>query len=123
MFVIDTHRLIPPAPRSATFHAIRPGTGTELVFPNRPGKHLRYRNWRRDQWDKAAKCAGIVALPHDLRGTCASLLIDAGASVKDVQKHLGHKDEITTLRLYARVRPGRSADLASRLDALLAEAA
>jgi hypothetical protein len=29
---------------------------------------------------------------------------------------------LTTLRLYARVRPGRSADIADRLDALIAEA-
>lgn len=94
---------------------------SDLVFPNRHGKHLRYSNWRRDSWDKAVTASGIVALPHDLRGTCASLLIDAGASVKDVQKHLGHKDEITTLRLYTRVRPGRSKDLARRLEALLAE--
>ncbi|MFI7598298.1 tyrosine-type recombinase/integrase [Actinoplanes sp. NPDC049681] len=96
---------------------------SELVFPNRLGRHLRYSNWRRDCWDKAADASGIVALPHDLRGTCASLLIDAGASVKDVQKHLGHKDEITTLRLYTRVRPGRSKDLVKRLETLLAEAA
>ncbi|MFF5291925.1 tyrosine-type recombinase/integrase [Paractinoplanes globisporus] len=94
-----------------------------LVFPNRLGEHLRYRNWRRDQWDKAVRRSGVEALPHDLRGTCASLLIDAGASVKDVQIHLGHEDELTTLRLYVRVRPGRSADLVTRLNKLMAEAA
>ncbi|MEU4238631.1 site-specific integrase [Actinoplanes sp. NPDC026619] len=94
-----------------------------LVFPNRLARHLRYRNWRRDSWDKAVVRSGITALPHDLRGTCASLLIDAGASVKDVQEHLGHEDELTTLRLYVRVRPGRSADLVKRLNKLVAEAA
>lgn len=94
-----------------------------LVFPNRRGEHLRYRNWRRDQWDPAVLKSGVVALPHDLRATCASLLIDAGASAKDVQAHLGHRDITTTLSLYARVRPGRSEDLAARLDALIAEAA
>jgi integrase len=96
---------------------------SDIVFPNRLHRHLRYGNWRRDCWDKAVASSGIDALPHDLRGTCASLLIDAGASVKDVQKHLGHKDEITTLRLYTRVRPGRSKDLVKRLELLLAEAA
>ena len=69
------------------------------------------------------KRSGVVALPHDLRATCASLLIDAGASVKDVQAHLGHQDELTTLRIYARVRPHRSADIAAKLDALVAETA
>jgi integrase len=92
-----------------------------LVFPNRNGGYRRYRNWRRDVWDKACAASGVIALPHDLRATCASLLIDAGASPKDVQKHLGHEDITTTLRLYARVRPGRNVDIAARLDALIAE--
>ena len=85
-----------------------------------PGE--RYRNWRRDVWDKACDRSGVTALPHDLRATAASLLIDAGASPKDVQAHLGHEDITTTMNIYARVRPGRSADIASRLDALIAEA-
>jgi integrase len=93
-----------------------------LVFPNNRGGYKRYRNFRRDAWDPACKASGVVALPHDLRATCASLLIDAGASVKDVSQHLGHADIQTTLAIYARVRPGRSADIASRLDALIAEA-
>ena len=96
--------------------------GDGLVFPNRAGGYLRYGNWRRDSWNPAVERSGVKARPHDLRATCASLLIDAGASVKDVQRHLGHQDELTTLRLYARVRPERSEDLANRLDALIAEA-
>ena len=47
----------------------------------------------------------VSVTPHDLRATCASLLVDAGASVKDVQAHLGHKDITTTLNLYARIGP------------------
>jgi integrase len=93
-----------------------------LVFPNRDGGYRRYRNWRRDVWDKACERSGVGAVPHDLRATCASLLIDAGASPKDVQAHLGHEAVETTMRLYARVRPGRSADIAARLGALIAEA-
>lgn len=96
--------------------------GTGLVFPNKFGGHMRYRNWRRDAWDKAIEKAGVEALPHDLRATFASLLIDAGASPIDVKEAMGHEDITTTLNLYARVRPGRSQDLAKRLDALIAEA-
>ncbi len=108
-----------------------PAEPTALVFGNRSGGHRRYRVLRRDSWDPAVRAVNVqrrqsahsalVVTPHDLRGTCASLLIDAGASVKDVQAHLGHKDITTTLNLYARVRPGRSADLASRMDRLIAE--
>jgi len=92
-----------------------------LIFGNRKGGYRRYRNWRRDSFDPAVEKAGLTLTPHDLRGTAASLLIDAGASVKDVQLLLGHQDETTTIRLYARVRPGRSADLASKMNALMAE--
>ena len=92
-----------------------------LIFPGGGGTHRRYRNFRRDAWDPAAHRASLNITPHDLRATCASLLVDAGASIKDVQAHLGHADITTTLSLYARVRPGRSADLAKRLDALIGE--
>lgn len=104
---------------------------TALLFGNRLGGHRRYRVFRRDSWDPAVRAvdarreqsgrAALPVTPHDLRATCASLLVDAGASVKDVQAHLGHKDITTTLNLYARVRPGRSADLAARMDQLIAE--
>jgi integrase len=43
---------------------------------------------------------GIEALPHDLRATCASLLIDAGASPKDVQNHLGHSSIAVTINVF-----------------------
>lgn len=92
-----------------------------LLFPNRSGGPRRYQAFRRDAWDPAARRAGVRATPHDLRLTCASLLVDAGASVKGVQAHLGHADVTTTLGLYARVRPGRADDLADRLDRLIAE--
>jgi integrase len=94
-----------------------------LVFPSRGGGYRRYSNWRRDVWNPACETSGVSARPHDLRATCASLLIDAGASPKDVQAHLGHESVETTMRWYARVRPGRSEDLATRLNALLAEEA
>jgi integrase len=104
---------------------------TALLFGNRSGRHRRYRVFRRDSWDPAVRAVDAMrsqsgrdplpVTPHDLRATCASLLIDAGASVKEVQAHLGHKDITTTLNLYARVRPGRSVDLAARMDQLIAE--
>ena len=94
-----------------------------LVFPSRGGGYRRYSNWRRDVWNPARETSGVSARPHDLRATCASLLIDVGASPKDVQAHFGYESVETTMRWYARVRPGRSEDLATRLNALLAEEA
>ncbi len=38
--------------------------------------------------------------PHDLRHTCATLLLANGASVKETQTIMGHADASTTLRFY-----------------------
>ena len=38
-----------------------------------------------------------------------------------VQNHLGHSSLATTMEIYTRARPGRSADLAAKMDALMAE--
>ncbi len=56
--------------------------------------------------------------PHVLRQSAATLLIDAGASVKDVQQHLGHSDAAVTLNICSAVMEGRSEDLAERLEAI-----
>jgi integrase len=98
-----------------------PAEADALIFGNRKGGYRRYRNFMRDSWIPAVESLNIDVRPHDLRATCASLLIDAGASVKDVQNHLGHADPVTTMAIYARIRPGKSEDLASRMDALIAE--
>jgi integrase len=42
---------------------------------------------------------------HDLRHTCASLAISAGANVKVVQKLLGHKTAVLTLDRYGHLFP------------------
>lgn len=40
--------------------------------------------------------------PHDLRHTCASLLLSSGADIKSVQEILGHADARTTLNYYVK---------------------
>lgn len=51
------------------------------------------------------KRCGVVVTPHQLRHSCATLLLNAGASVLTVQATLGHRYLDTTLgyaRLYER---------------------
>jgi integrase len=50
----------------------------------------------------AVQRAGVQPItPHDLRHTCASLAVSAGANVLAVARMLGHKDPSVTLRVYA----------------------
>jgi integrase len=75
-------------------------------------------------WDPAVAAAGLTGLtPYDLRHTAASLAIASGASVKHVQRMLGHKDAAMTLNVYASLFEDDLDDVSNRLDAALLEAA
>ncbi len=54
---------------------------------------------------------------HDLRHTCASLLVAAGAHPKLIQARLGHASITTTLDRYGHLFPSVEAALADTLDA------
>ncbi|EJF8931772.1 tyrosine-type recombinase/integrase, partial [Enterococcus faecalis] len=41
--------------------------------------------------------------PHSFRHTHASLLFESGATIKDVQKRLGHTNVNTTMDIYTHV--------------------
>lgn len=54
---------------------------------------------------------------HDLRHTCAALLVGAGAHPKAIQERLGHKSITMTLDRYGHLLPGLGDALADALDA------
>lgn len=89
-----------------------------LLFTAPEGGPLQYSNFMDRIWRPAIINAKLDATPHLLRHTCASLLLDAGASVRDLQAHLGHADPQITLKTYSALIEGRSADLARHLDQL-----
>jgi integrase len=96
-----------------------------LVFRGPDGGPLRHANF----YQRHFKPAVATALPpekhglrfHDLRHTCASLLIAAGAHPKAIQEHLGHKDIQTTFNVYGHLLPSAQEALAKALDAAFDE--
>ncbi|HET6506028.1 MAG TPA: site-specific integrase [Baekduia sp.] len=96
-----------------------------MVFHTVTGKAVRHTAFMRSVWPTAR-----MALPvekrklrfHDLRHTCATLLIAAGAHAKLVQERLGHANITTTLNLYGHVLPSTEAALVDALDDVYASA-
>jgi integrase len=90
-----------------------------LVFPAPEGGYLHLENFRRRVWLAAVQQAGLAPLRvHDLRHTCASLAIAAGADVKILQRMLGHASAALTLDRYGHLLPGQAESDADRLDVL-----
>ena len=71
----------------------------------------------------AVRRAGFEGLTfHDLRHTCASLLIAANANPLEVAAQLGHKDARLVFQRYGHLYPGAAERAVQRLDALTANA-
>lgn len=89
----------------------------DLLFTAPKGGPLRLRNFRRNSFDAAAVRAGVSGLtPHELRHTAASLAVSAGASVKGVQRLLGHQSAAMTLDVYSGLFDSDLDLVADRLD-------
>jgi integrase len=88
----------------------------DLLLTAPRGGPLRLRAFR-VRFDAAARAAGLVDLsPHDLRHTAASLAVATGASVKAVQRMLGHASAAMTLDVYSGLFEDDLDVLADRLD-------
>ena len=97
-------------------HFAQPGPDG-LVFTSPQGEPLRLEYFRRRQWAPACTKAGVGHLRiHDVRHTCASLAIAAGADLKVLQRMLGHASAAMTLDRYGHLIPDQAEDVASRLD-------
>lgn len=91
---------------------------SRILFGSEAGSYLNQQNYR-----KALRAASEKAqitphvTPHQLRDTCASLAIQAGASVVDVARMLGHQSPAMTLRHYAQSFDTDISGVADALDA------
>jgi len=74
----------------------------DLVFPGNDGGYLPRPKSSGGWFSGAVKRAGVQTVtPHDLRHSCASLAVSAGANVLALARMLGHKDPSVTLKVYA----------------------
>lgn len=90
---------------------------SEFVFTGPDGGLLRESNFRKRQWKPAVERAGLEPLTfHDLRHTCAAILIEQGAHPLEIQRRLGHADIRTTMNVYGHLFPNLDERLTARLD-------
>src|SRR5215212_1647187 len=90
-----------------------------LVFPSAVGTPLSGGNLNRT-FKATLQRAGLPKSTrfHDLRHTCATLLLKQGVNPKFVQELLGHADIALTLNVYSHVFPDMG-DAADAMDAAL----
>ncbi len=89
-----------------------------LVFPNQVGKTMNAKNLTARSFKPLLERAGLprsVRL-HDLRHTCATVLLSRGVHPKLVQELLGHKNISITLDTYSHVLPGMGDAAAGAMD-------
>lgn len=98
------------------------GDPEALVFTASRGGPLRASWFHQRIWRPAVEASGVPddLVPHDLRDTAASLAIASGASIKAVQRMLGHASAAMTLDVYGGLFED---DLEALADAMEAYAA
>ena len=90
------------------FH--RPANQSLPIYPTEPTKLVK----------RFMKRNGLPDMsPHDLRHTAASLAIQSGANVKEIQALLGHKDPSTTLKFYAGITEKAHRDTIDGIESIL----
>lgn len=92
-----------------------------LIFATENGNGINPSNVRNRIFYPALKTAGLPRAIrfHDLRGTCATLLLESGANIKFVQSQLGHKTARVTLEIYAKVNETTRKESMQKLEAYL----
>ena len=90
----------------------------EWVFSSNAGTSMSVHNLHNRSWKPLLKRAGLPLSTrfHDLRHTCATLLISKGVHPKLVQELLGHSSIEMTLDTYSHVLPNMGDAAAGAMD-------
>ncbi|MER5451214.1 site-specific integrase [Streptomyces sp. NPDC002764] len=110
-----------------------PKVTARLLFTNTAGGIVWRSNFNIQEWKPALAVAGLIpdAGPggkyesarehgmHALRHFYASVLLDAGESIKAVSQYLGHTDPALTLRVYAHLMPSSQVRTSKAIDTAL----
>jgi integrase len=90
------------------------------VFSAPEGGPLRPGNFRARYFAPSLEAAKLERVRvHDLRHTCASLLIAQGAHAKEIADRLGHSSPMVTMSVYAHILPSLEERLSSGLEETL----
>jgi integrase len=93
-----------------------------LVFPTSVGTPLDPRSLLRDFRQVMRKGRLPAIRFHDLRHTCATMLLVQGVPARVVMEILGHSEISLTMNTYSHVIPGLRKDAAARMEDLLVRA-
>ncbi len=89
----------------------------EWVFSTESGKPIDCTNLTKQSWKPLLKEAGLPDKRfHDLRHTCATLLLTKGVHPKVVQELLGHSSISITLDTYSHVLPTMQEKAVAAMD-------
>jgi integrase len=93
----------------------------KLIFATSQGSPIGPRNLYR-KFKSIIKSSGLPDIRfHDLRHTCATMMLQSGVNVKVIQTALGHSSVTITLDTYSHVMPGMQTEAAQMVDNLITE--
>ncbi|MEV5599768.1 site-specific integrase [Streptomyces sp. NPDC052496] len=104
----------------------------KILFTGNTGDHIRASHFDDHYWKPALVAAGVIPEPeageryqaarehgmHALRHFYASVLLDAGESIRALSSYLGHSDPGFTLRTYTHLMPSSEGRTRSAVDTL-----
>lgn len=89
------------------------------VFPTGRGRHYWTSHLGKRVVSRVFGAAGVKGTAYTMRHTMASLMLQAGVSVRVVSERLGHSDVALTLRVYCHSLPGAGKKAAEVMGLLI----